>query len=161
MQNYVIGCILNEKLDKILLLKKTKSPEGLEGKMIGKLNFIGGKLEYDETPLEGIIRECNEETGLKIKNWQYIIELNAKFGRVFVFYCITDDIFNFKQLEDEILDIYDLYPRACKLEFESDTIGLKYYKNFPRMQNIDWMIDMILNKINKSDDTNYFVVKEM
>ncbi len=68
MQNYIIGCILNKNLDKVLLLKKTKSPEGLEDKMIGKLNFIGGKLEYDETPLEGIIRECKEETGLKIGN---------------------------------------------------------------------------------------------
>ncbi len=29
------------------------------------------------------------------------------------------------------------------------------------MQNIDWMIDMILNKVNKKDETNYFIVKEM
>jgi 8-oxo-dGTP diphosphatase len=32
------------------------------------LHIPGGRLELDETPEEGVIREVQEETGIKIKN---------------------------------------------------------------------------------------------
>lgn len=55
--------ILNK--EKILFLLRNKKENDLnENKYIG----VGGKLEKDESPKEGIIREIKEETGLNAKN---------------------------------------------------------------------------------------------
>lgn len=48
---------------KLLLQKKA---EGKFGE--GKWNGPGGKVQEGETPLEGVIREVKEETGLSVKN---------------------------------------------------------------------------------------------
>ena len=50
------------KGDELLLIKASR------GISKGKWNGVGGKLEKEETPEEGAIREVYEETGLKVKN---------------------------------------------------------------------------------------------
>lgn len=54
--------IKNSKTKEVLILDKVKK-EGWEG-----LTFPGGKLEEDESFVESVIREANEETNLEIKN---------------------------------------------------------------------------------------------
>ncbi|MFC6335066.1 NUDIX domain-containing protein [Paenibacillus septentrionalis] len=44
----------------VLLLNRLKSPN------MGLWNGIGGKLEANETPLQSIVREIKEETGLQV-----------------------------------------------------------------------------------------------
>lgn len=54
--------------DKVLMLHRTKKNEDPnEGKWIG----IGGKLEENESPEECMLREVFEETGSKLKKWDY------------------------------------------------------------------------------------------
>jgi 8-oxo-dGTP diphosphatase len=48
--------------DSVLLIKKARGP------YTGKLDLPGGSLEFSETPLEGLVRELKEETGLSIKD---------------------------------------------------------------------------------------------
>lgn len=50
--------------DKILFLNRQKAP------WMGRWNGIGGKLDAAETPLQCIVREAYEETGLSIEEWQ-------------------------------------------------------------------------------------------
>lgn len=50
------------KDDSVLLIKKARGP------YTGKLDLPGGSLEFGEKPLEGLVRELKEETGLSIKN---------------------------------------------------------------------------------------------
>lgn len=58
----VLCIIKNIKINKYLILKRTKEPH------FGKCIPIGGKLKPCETPNQAVIRECEEETGLKLSN---------------------------------------------------------------------------------------------
>lgn len=54
--------------DEMLLLHRTKKKNDLNrDKWIG----IGGKFEEGESPEECVLREVNEETGLKLTAWRY------------------------------------------------------------------------------------------
>lgn len=58
---YTICFLFNEDMSKVLLLNRNKKP------WMGCWNGIGGKLEtgVDLTPLNGVIREIQEEAGFK------------------------------------------------------------------------------------------------
>ena len=60
---------------KLLLQKKA---EGKFGE--GKWNGPGGKVEPDETPMEGVIREVREAPGLKVRNPKLKGVLDFYFG---------------------------------------------------------------------------------
>ncbi|PRM88335.1 NUDIX domain-containing protein [Aliarcobacter cryaerophilus] len=64
----VVGIITDNK--EILLLKKN-NPDWQKG----LYNGIGGKVELNTTPLETIIKKCQEELGVNISNW---IELDSE-----------------------------------------------------------------------------------
>lgn len=63
MYKYTI-CFIR-KGDNILLLNRNKKPT------MGMWNGVGGKIEDNETPYEGIIREAFEETGIELQNVTY------------------------------------------------------------------------------------------
>ena len=66
----VVGIITDNK--EILLLKKN-NPDWQKG----LYNGIGGKVELNTTPLETIIKKCQEELGVNISNW---IELDSEIS---------------------------------------------------------------------------------
>lgn len=61
MDRFVVGAVI-EKDGKVLLLKRP-----MDDFMPGILEFPSGKVEMEETLLEALNREVEEETGLKIK----------------------------------------------------------------------------------------------
>jgi 8-oxo-dGTP diphosphatase len=63
MLKYTI-CFIKRN-DEILLLNRDKNPN------MGLWNGVGGKIETDESPIEGILRETWEETGLLLKEVTY------------------------------------------------------------------------------------------
>lgn len=57
-----------ERGDEYLLLHRVKKENDINrDKWIG----VGGKLEKDESPEEGAVREVLEETGLRLTSWRY------------------------------------------------------------------------------------------
>ena len=91
----------------VLLVEKQR-PEWQKG----RLNGIGGKIEGHETPEAAMERETFEEAGLKL-NWQHrgLLKGTNLDGRPFechLFYTHSDDILNFRQMEDEPLGLYDI-----------------------------------------------------
>ena len=66
----VVGIITDN--EEILLLKKN-NPDWQKG----LYNGIGGKVELNTTPLETIIKKCQEELGVNISNW---IELDSEIS---------------------------------------------------------------------------------
>ncbi|PEC20050.1 NUDIX hydrolase [Bacillus cereus] len=63
MYKYTI-CFIR-KGNEILLLNRNKKPN------MGMWNGVGGKIEDNETPYEGIIRETLEETGIDLPSVMY------------------------------------------------------------------------------------------
>lgn len=63
MLKYTLCLIRNG--DQFLLLNRIKKPQ------MGTWNGVGGKIESGETPLESVIRETFEETGIQLKEIVY------------------------------------------------------------------------------------------
>lgn len=84
--NYVLGVILNSVTDEVAFLKKDRGPEYL----VGKYNYMGGKMEPDESAQVAVARETTEECGLVIP-----------FGRWWLFDIYNCDEYNlFKYVTD-------------------------------------------------------------
>lgn len=80
-----------------LMLYRNKKKNDMNG---GKWIGVGGKIEPNETPLEGIIREVKEETGLDLKSAKLRAKLyfyNNDYGEVIYQYTSED-------FEGELID---------------------------------------------------------
>jgi 8-oxo-dGTP diphosphatase len=79
--DYVLGVIYDINRGYVLLIEKSK-PDW----QAGKLNGVGGKIEPGETPLEAMVRETDEETGLTVTEWRHYATLRFNgHDRVFVY----------------------------------------------------------------------------
>ena len=166
-QEYVLGFIFDKKLQRILLIKKNKSPKGLGDKMVGLLNGLGGKIEPNETPVHAMTRELKEEADMDIpeERWTQYCKLNAKFGVVYCFYAIVD---NFTKME-QVKGLPFFYTKCIYKQKTSEEVGdywVKAYSNesicgdytyVPHMPNIQWLIPMALNHYNKLDSVTFEV----
>ncbi len=104
-KNYVVGFIFSEDKNDILLVKK-KRPDWQKG----YLNGIGGHIElWDDSPLHAMIRECKEETGLSFIKWKECSGImKGKDFIVYIFKAYDNKVYNFKQIEDEYLILYNV-----------------------------------------------------
>lgn len=104
-QNYVLGFAFNVFYSEVVLIEKLK-PEWQKG----FLNGVGGKIEVNESSLEAIIREFEEETGVKSNNedWRYVANLNGEDFSMYVYCSNSIDIRKVKTVEEEIVRVVDL-----------------------------------------------------
>ena len=72
MRNYVVGFLFSEDRSRVALIRK-EHPTW----QAGKLNGIGGKEEGNETPHETMVREFEEETGVKTEteDWEHFCNI--------------------------------------------------------------------------------------
>lgn len=98
----VVGIITDNK--EILLLKKN-NPDWQRG----LYNGIGGKVELNTTPLETIIKKCQEELGANISNW---IELDSEIsssGIEIVYFLTTLNEGEIKKLQSQTDERAELF----------------------------------------------------
>ena len=125
--DYVLGFVFSDCLDsKVLLIEKTK-PAWQKG----KLNGIGGKIEPGETPLEAMVRETNEETGLSVVDYVHYCTMSFAQDTVLVFVGFAD----FDLLRDES-------PTEEKLHVVKIPDVLLKKTEIPTMSNLPWLIAM-------------------
>jgi 8-oxo-dGTP diphosphatase len=88
---YVCGFIITSDFEKVTLIKKIK-PDWEKD----KLNGICGKVEKKEYPLQAMMRETKEETGIDTNQFDWLCGgLGMEEGydwRCFFFCCINDTI---------------------------------------------------------------------
>lgn len=92
---YCLGYPMSKNGQDVLLMLKNR-PHFLAGQW----NGIGGKVEGDESALDAMMRECEEETGLKIENWSLLRSVEYPTATVHV-YTAFADIHKAKTVTDE------------------------------------------------------------
>lgn len=80
MQEYVLGFMFDEAAERVLLIRKNRPSW-----QAGFLNGIGGHIEPGEAPLEAMIREFREETGVEHADWRHFLVLEFPKGRIFCY----------------------------------------------------------------------------
>ena len=75
MKTYVLGFAFSQNKQNVLLIKKNRPAW-----QAGKLNGVGGKIEEGETPAQAMVREFEEETGIKSTeaDWQPYAHLGSR-----------------------------------------------------------------------------------
>jgi 8-oxo-dGTP diphosphatase len=68
MRQYVLGFAFSPTGDRVVLIEK-KRPDW----QLGKLNGVGGRVENGEKPVDAMVREFKEETGVDTTrdDWRY------------------------------------------------------------------------------------------
>mgnify|MGYP003411665161 FL=1 len=98
----VVGIITDNK--EILLLKKN-NPDWQKG----LYNGIGGKVELNTTPLETIIKKCQEELGVNISNWRELDSEISSSGIEIVYFLTTLNENEIKKLQSQTDERAELF----------------------------------------------------
>jgi 8-oxo-dGTP diphosphatase len=129
MQLYVCGFLFSVDRSRVLLIRKRKPVW-----QAGKLNGVGGKIEAGETPLQAMVREFEEEAGLRLKDWTEVVTLRGEptpadpAGWRGHFFRGFGDLTVARAMTAENLEIHPTYP------LPRDTIS-----------NLHWLIPLLLD----------------
>ncbi len=127
-KQYVASFIFNSSLTKVLLIHKNR-PDWQKGKM----NGVGGKIEPGEQPIQAIVREVWEESGLKIsgKEWDLFAEEQGIDWKVYFFTAIY---------QGKLSDMQD------KTDEHLEWVSITLLPN-KVISNLHWLIPLSLDKI--------------
>lgn len=142
MINYVCGFYFDHTMTRVVLIWKEK-PKWQSG----KLNGIGGKIEYYETPLQAMRREFKEECGIDHEKWNSLVVLKGEDWRVYFFYAAGK--------EDEFE-----YAETCETE-EVAKIDVDDLDKYPHISNLRWLIPMALHRLNLPEENISFFNHEL
>jgi 8-oxo-dGTP diphosphatase len=101
---YVVGFMFTPGRRWVTLIQKNH-PEWQRGLLDG----VGGKIEPGETALQAVVREFEEETGVRQEEWHHAVHLvgaalpdRAAYSVDF-FYCESDQAVNTRSVTDELV----------------------------------------------------------
>lgn len=82
MNRYVVGFLFDDNMTQVCMIKKSRPVW-----QNGLLNGIGGKIDERETPLEAMIREFREETGVDTtaRTWSHVCTLRFPYAEIEVY----------------------------------------------------------------------------
>ena len=101
MIEYVLGFLFNPKMDRVVLIKKEK-PDWQRGMW----NGIGGKVDPGETHRHAMIREFEEETGLRVEDWRYFGQMQNDNVRVSLYVALSDALDDVQTMTEEEVRVF-------------------------------------------------------
>ena len=125
--NYTVGLLFSEDKKKIVLMLKNRPSFHA-----GLYNAPGGKVEAGEAPIQNVVREIYEETGIVTdwKDWEEVLVYPGReesgFKAIYVYKTVVD-VNKAYTKEDQPVEVFDV-------------------NNLPenRVKNLSWMIDAAL-----------------
>jgi 8-oxo-dGTP diphosphatase len=142
MKGYVLGFVFSSDGRRVVLIEKRR-PDW----QAGKLNGIGGRAEPGETPIEAMIREFKEETGVDTveADWSYLGVITGEDVQVVLFKAFRDKlVLDVATMTDErvclinpsILYCYQCVPNVpglvnLALDPQRPMVALSYDKETP------------------------------
>ena len=132
---YVAGLLFNKNKTEVALIRKNRP-----GWQAGKLNAIGGKLEEGESPLDAMIREFSEETGIYHSDWRLFTVLTGESFEVNFFVGYADYLSRLISMTDEKVEVWTL----------NEVPNME-----DKISNLNWLIPLALDK-----DKVFAVVKD-
>lgn len=136
IDSYVVGLAFSKGMKYLLLIEKNR-PETQKG----KLNGVGGHISESECPIDAMIREFYEETGIKTSRaqWKPLLKIsgpgkkrNQLTGEIFFFHAELD-IEDCRSKTDEKLII----------------IPVAMIGNFEVVADLQWLIPMAIDPDTK------------
>ena len=138
---YVAGFLFTDDSRHVVLIEKVR-PEW----QAGLLNGIGGHVEPGETPLEAMVREFNEETGVEVSTWKQFATLKGESDVQWTvhFFCAFDTR-AFQRVE-QMTDESPVKMWVDSLDFDGT------------IPNLSWLIPMALTM--KRENASRFEIQE-
>lgn len=127
MIEYVVGFCFDAGGEQVVTIQKLRGPPSVKGRR----NGVGGKIEDGEVPEDAMVREFEEEAGLRIPHraWTLKVLLQGDGYVVFVFVAFTSRIGEVRSMTDEQISVVDVFP------LPDDVV-----------RNLHWMIPLCLNR---------------
>lgn len=128
---YVLGFAFNPEKTHLLLIQKNR-PQW----QAGLFNGIGGKIEtYDGLPVNAMVREFVEETGLVTspEQWQQFSTMESNFFHLTCFYTVLENFNHYQSITDEIV-----FSVSIEQLFATQFKGC--------ISNLSWLIAMLMDK---------------
>jgi 8-oxo-dGTP diphosphatase len=126
--------MFSENDQHVVLIRKNK-PQW----QAGKLNGVGGHIEGEEYPLNAMIREFEEETGVTHREWEWFAQLKGSDANVFVYRAFSPKFVNVKTTTDEEVNYYFV-----------DTLRVE-----TTVPNLKWLIPLALQKGTKFVEASF------
>jgi len=128
MQRYVAGFMFNPSMDHLALVRKKRPPW-----QEGRLNAIGGEIAEGEEPLEAMVREFQEETGVFHTEWEPTVILHKEnVFEVHFFRAFSKRVYEVRTIEDEAIELHPL-------------THLNAGPSFRTIPNLSWLVPMQLD----------------
>lgn len=124
---YVLGFLFSPDFKNVVLIEKLK-PHWQKG----KYNGIGGRIEENETPLQAMQREFEEETTLDIKYWNWFTQFGTEDYLVDCFWAISKD--------------WDKHLSVTKEEVFNIPVEDMYTVKHYLICNLWWLIHLAIDK---------------
>lgn len=151
-RKYVVGFLFSKDRERVVLVKKTH-PEW----QAGKLNGPGGKVEKGETPHDAMVREFEEEIGIRIQFWIDFAQLSGDLrrydgepsGKTFTVYFF----YAFGNLSEINRMVTDCGEQIMVLRIDN----LAYWDNL--VSNVKWLVPLALSL--PSDRASSYEIEEV
>jgi 8-oxo-dGTP diphosphatase len=137
---YCVGFMFSPDMSQVVLVRKNR-PDWQKG----LLNGVGGKLKSGESPLNGMIREFHEETGLHWEDWKPLARLDSYFATVWFFWTVSDRYNEASTRTDEKIGTH----HTVSIQHHSDVVP-----------NSRWLIPMAMSFL-QGERAECFIVEEV